>query len=507
MSFRDEDELRREFDRLRSMITRPIQPFGPFPPPFFGMNPVFPDPYPGIFTGPQQPPVPAPTYDEVEVDPEEEVVRRVMEESRKAEEERERKYDEERKRRETEEQMNLDYLAQEDEDMLQESLLASLREAAASKQQPTPVSPALERMEEEERYMDDEDEELKRALEYSMEQRKIEEKRHMLEEAARKREEQQKREVEEKRQREMAQYSQNSGVPGAEDEDAELMQAIAASLEAEREAKKQRVEEKRREDAAMLEERIRRLMGSSMNDVFETKETDMPYVETEEERREKARRQAEIDERQLLRDQQDEEYRASLERDKFLENERRQKEAKDAREKREKERKEAEAKRRREELERRKQARIDEMRRKRETLPEEPREKDPNATSLGCRLPTGARANRRFLKGASLAVVKDWVDSVLVEEILAAGKQKKKEEEEGKDSDNDTLSSSSPLEGKQQQEGEGGEEEEEEEEGDIRELYGYDLVTDFPRKIFNDLSMTLEQAGLVPRALISVAMH
>ena len=80
--------------------------------------------------------------------------------------------------------------------------------------------------------------------------------------------------------------------------------------------------------------------------------------------------------------------------------------------------------------------------------------------------------------------MKNWVDSVLVEEIIAKQKEEV-EAEEQKDGNNN--------------------EENKEEEGK-GELYGYNLVT-FPNRTFNDLSMTLEEAGLGQSALISVVMH
>ena len=476
MAYREEEDLRREFERLRAQAMRSMMPM-----PFYGMNPVFPDPFPGILR-PTPPIVPPPTYDEVELDPEEAVMRRVMEESRRAEEQRRKKEEEERKRREREEQMNLDYLAQEDDEMLQQSLLASLATTDAT-QQPA-SSPALTHMEE--GYEEDEATELRKALELSMKQGQIEAQRKQLSAAAAEPEAEKKREEERIRKEEEERRMRDMGLESQNDEDDEMMQAIAASLQVEQEAKKKRDEEKKRRDAARLDEQVRRLMGSMGGGVFEAKETDLPYGAemSEEERREKLKRQAEIDERQLLRDQQDEEFRASLARDRFLENERRQQEAKEAQERREREMQEAEARRRKEELERKEQARIEEMQAKGATLPEEPQEKDPNGTALSCRLPSGNRFKRRFRKDTTLAVVKNWVDSVLVEEIIAKQKEEV-EAEEQKDGNNN--------------------EENKEEEGK-GELYGYNLVT-FPNRTFNDLSMTLEEAGLGQSALISVVMH
>ena len=88
-------------------------------------------------------------------------------------------------------------------------------------------------------------------------------------------------------------------------------------------------------------------------------------------------------------------------------------------------------------------------------LPPEPQANDPQSTTVAIRMLDGSKLSRRFLKSDNLQTVAYYVRSRL------------------------------PIQVEQQPE--------------------FDLVSNFPRKLFTDLSVTLQQAGLFPQALLFVS--
>lgn len=102
----------------------------------------------------------------------------------------------------------------------------------------------------------------------------------------------------------------------------------------------------------------------------------------------------------------------------------------------------------------------EELRRKSEQFKTEPQWQANSdvVTQLGIRLPNGQRLTRNFLKSDKLTKVKEFIETRKVED--------------------ETLKDVIPAQ--------------------------FDLVQDFPRKQYDDLNLTLEQVGLLKRALISV---
>jgi len=108
-----------------------------------------------------------------------------------------------------------------------------------------------------------------------------------------------------------------------------------------------------------------------------------------------------------------------------------------------------------------------------DNLPFEPQENDPNAVKLVIKLPDGNRLNRRFFRTDTINTVKQFVDYEVSSALKAT-----------------TLPS--PLEAFIP---------------DSPQDITYDLATDFPNKLFEDSWLTLEQAQLAPRAMISARLR
>jgi FAS-associated factor 2 len=92
---------------------------------------------------------------------------------------------------------------------------------------------------------------------------------------------------------------------------------------------------------------------------------------------------------------------------------------------------------------------------KKDLLPPEPEKGTAGSTHLAIRLPSGSRLERRFMKTDTLQTIRDFIES--------------KVNETGFEADQYTISSA------------------------------------FPRKTFTDSSVTLEEAGLIPQALLHIA--
>jgi len=151
------------------------------------------------------------------------------------------------------------------------------------------------------------------------------------------------------------------------------------------------------------------------------------------------------DAKRLLLEEQDEEFHKALEIDK--EKARLLKEEQDKMEE-ETRRMEAE----RELILANKKATREELTKK---LPPEPQPNDSQATVVAIRMLDGSKLSRRFLRSDTLQTVMHFVQS------------------------------RQPVEVEQQPQ--------------------FDLVSNFPRKLFTDLSVTLQQAGLFPQALLFVS--
>ncbi len=203
-------------------------------------------------------------------------------------------------------------------------------------------------------------------------------------------------------------------------------------------------------------------------DHFEEPQNQMEIERKEQEELERAiqasAEEEERRERQRLRDEQDRAYHESLRAD--AERARRAKEE-------EMKRIEEEA-RRQEELDRqhleeamrlsvqltKEQREKEELRRKLEQFKVEPvwQANSDAVTQLGIRMPNGQRLMRNFLKSDKLRKVQEFIETRKVED--------------------EALKDVVPAQ--------------------------FDLVQDFPRKVYDNLDLTLEQVGLLKRALISV---
>jgi len=162
------------------------------------------------------------------------------------------------------------------------------------------------------------------------------------------------------------------------------------------------------------------------------------------EQEEYIRKEAET--RRLFREQQDLEYEMSLARDKAKEAEKRAKE--DAIRVRDDELRAREAEQ---------QMMRERMRKEELKLEPEPPANQKDVAVIGVRLPNNGRLNRRFTVTTKLSKVKSWIDSELAKE-----------------------------------------------ESLVPFLENYDLVVGFPNKIAEDMTVTLEDLHLFPRALISL---
>jgi flagellar biosynthesis GTPase FlhF len=203
-------------------------------------------------------------------------------------------------------------------------------------------------------------------------------------------------------------------------------------------------------------------------DQFEEPQDPMELAQKEQEEIERAiQASAEEEgrrERQRLREEQDRAYQESLRAD--AERARRAKE--------EQMKRIEEEQRHQEELDRqhleeamrlsvqltKEQREKEELRRKSEQFKTEPlwQTNSDAVTQLGIRLPNGQRLTRNFLKSDKLTKVKEFIETRKVED--------------------ETLKDVIPAQ--------------------------FDLVQDFPRKVYDNLNLTLEQVGLLKRALISV---
>eukprot|EP01102_Stenamoeba_stenopodia_P012479 TRINITY_DN3955_c0_g1_i2.p1 TRINITY_DN3955_c0_g1~~TRINITY_DN3955_c0_g1_i2.p1 ORF type:complete len:373 (-),score=83.08 TRINITY_DN3955_c0_g1_i2:948-2066(-) len=113
---------------------------------------------------------------------------------------------------------------------------------------------------------------------------------------------------------------------------------------------------------------------------------------------------------------------------------------------------------------------------RKENLPFEPVETSPDAVKLMIRLPNGSRLNRRFSRTDTIATVKRFIDYEIANTLLSQSTPKSGDQLEG-------FVPSSPIE------------------------VTYDLATDYPNQLFENTSISLEQAQLVPRAVISARLR
>jgi len=213
----------------------------------------------------------------------------------------------------------------------------------------------------------------------------------------------------------------------------------------------------------------------------------------------------ELHERRLLKAQQDREFREALERDvqKEREAERERQiaaeEAKRAAEEAQRQRQmAAEEAQRALEREQNWITLLDQMKAKGQSLPPEPLKTHKDAVDIAIRLPSGQRAIRRFPKTAFLRTVKDWVDSEIAKEEAAQAASKSQPQSQAQPTTETTTN-----------------------EADVKDqnakgtnsvgysalVKGYDLVADFPRRKFEDLSVTVGEAGLGPRAMLAISLH
>ncbi len=105
-------------------------------------------------------------------------------------------------------------------------------------------------------------------------------------------------------------------------------------------------------------------------------------------------------------------------------------------------------------------------------------------------MPDGGRTRRGFPPDANLQAIKDWIDVELAKSHQA---------------ELDKLSVGNEVENHGNGNGEG------EAVAAVRTqagsylVGGYDLVTDFPRRVFTDMRESASQAGLCPRALLNLS--
>lgn len=162
---------------------------------------------------------------------------------------------------------------------------------------------------------------------------------------------------------------------------------------------------------------------------------------------------ASVEERErdrLLREEQEEEYLQALREDE----EKEQRQAEEERRRLEEDRAREEEARRVEEEERaRVTRRQTELNRKRNSVPPEPREGESKVCNVAIRLPDGSRLTRKFRQSDTLQALYDFVD---VNEVAGL------------------------------------------------EIGGYDLVSNYPRKVHTDTGSTLEAAGLGSQCLLFV---
>jgi hypothetical protein len=111
-------------------------------------------------------------------------------------------------------------------------------------------------------------------------------------------------------------------------------------------------------------------------------------------------------------------------------------------------------------------------------------------TELVVRLPDGRRTRRRFPQEAALQSVKDWIDVELAKAHELEQSSATDGETEATEEDDDDDDESQPA---------------------VKTnagaflVGGYDLVADFPRRVFTDMQASASQAGLCPRALLNLA--
>jgi hypothetical protein len=107
-------------------------------------------------------------------------------------------------------------------------------------------------------------------------------------------------------------------------------------------------------------------------------------------------------------------------------------------------------------------------------------------TELVVRLPDGRRTLRRFPQEAALQGVKDWIDVELAKEHELEQSSTTDGEAEATEEDDESQAAVKTNAG-------------------AFLVGGYDLVADFPRRVFTDMQASASQAGLCPRALLNLA--
>lgn len=152
----------------------------------------------------------------------------------------------------------------------------------------------------------------------------------------------------------------------------------------------------------------------------------------------------------LIKDKQQQELNEAMEADRLLLKERRQKQEEEDRQRNEEVKKQVELNRK--QIEFKESAKV-----VKESLPEEPEENHPDVVTVQFRLPDGSQTiQRRFLKTDKIQLLYDYVHSL------------------GADEEFDNLTSN------------------------------FTILQNFPKKIFEDMSKTLEAEGLFPRCKLYI---